>query len=107
MLGLLRGCKHIKEIAEKGLLPYGKSYSCQLLATDEAPHQHTLAYYLPIALAGSYLVVDLFTVSITREGRSMEGIGRRFNSTAQGRFSDHNLTTGVPSCVRTPSNNAS
>lgn len=91
VLGLLSGCKSIKDMNERGYLPYGKSYSCQLLAADEAPHQHALARRLPGAPTGGYLAVDLLTVP--HEGVSMEGIGRHYSSSQKGLFWGHMLTS--------------
>jgi hypothetical protein len=93
VLGLLWGCKSVKDMAEKGYLPYGKSYSCQLLATDEAPHQHALERRLPGAPAGGYLAVDLLTVP--HEGLVMQGIGRHYSSSDKGLFWGHVLTSST------------
>lgn len=93
VLGLLSGCKSITEMVEKGLLPYGKSYGCQLLAADQAPHQHALARRLPGAPAGGYLAVDLLT--LPHEGLAMEGIGRHYSSSRKGIFWGHMLTSSA------------
>lgn len=78
-------------MAERGLLPYGKSYSCQLLAADLRPHQHALARRLPEAPAGGYLAVDLLTVQ--HEGSCIEGVGRHYSSSSKSVLWGHMLTS--------------
>lgn len=80
-------------MAEKGLLPYGKSYSCQLLAADPMPHQHALARRLPEAPAGGYLAVDLLTVK--HEGSCIEGVGRHYSSSSKSVDWGHTLTSSA------------
>ncbi len=49
-------------MAERGLLPFGKSYACKLLGQDPAPHKDALARRLAAAPQGAYLAVDLLKV---------------------------------------------
>ena len=49
-------------MSERGLLPFGKSYACKLLAQDPTPHKDALARRLAFAPQGAYLAVDLLKV---------------------------------------------
>lgn len=93
VLGLLSGCKSIKDMSEKGFLPYGKSYSCQLLAADKVPHQQALTRRLPKAPKGGYLAIDLLTVP--HEGFRIEGVERHYSSSSKGLFWGHVLTSSA------------
>jgi hypothetical protein len=78
VLGLLSGSKSVTDMAERGLLPFGKSYACKLLAQDPTPHKGALARRLAAVPQGAYLAVDLLKIERTRPNgpdfaRSMPG----------------------------------
>jgi hypothetical protein len=78
VLGLLSGSKSVTDMAERGLLPFGKSYACKLLAQDPTPHKDALARRLVAAPQGAYLAVDLLKVE--HQGEHIEGVGRCYDS---------------------------
>lgn len=77
-LGLLKGCKSLSDMAEKGLLSISRQYACRLLSLAPASHEHALGRRLPDAPRGAFLAVDLLTVK--HEGQQIEGIGRQHDS---------------------------
>ena len=66
VLGLLSGSKSVTDMAERGLLPFGKLYTYRLLAHDPTPHKDALARRLAAAPQSAYLAVDLLKVERTR-----------------------------------------
>jgi len=68
----------MRAMYKQGLLPYSKSYSCHLLATEPQPYLGSLAKRLENAVEGGYLVVD--GVFVAHEGEHIEGLGRHYSS---------------------------
>ena len=62
VLGLLSSSKSVTDMAERGLLPFGKQYACKLLAQNPTPHKDALTCRLADAPQGAYLAVDLLKV---------------------------------------------
>lgn len=93
VLGLLSGSKSVTDMAERGLLPFGKAYACKLLARDPIPHTGALARRLATAPQGAYLVVDLLKVE--HQGERVEGIGRCHNSNSKGVMWGHTLVSSA------------
>ena len=78
LVGLVSGCQGVREMKREGLLPYSKSYSCQLLGVEAHPYQSSLLRRLAVAPGGGYLVADgLF---VAHDGERLEGLGRHYNS---------------------------
>jgi len=62
----------------QALLPYGKSYSCQLLGSEAHPYQASFTRRLADAPESGYLAADgLF---VAHEGERIQGVGRHYNS---------------------------
>jgi hypothetical protein len=80
-------------MAERGLLPFGKSYACKLLAQDPTPHKNALARRLAAAPQGAYLAVDLLKVE--HQGERIEGIGRCYDSNSKGMMWGHTLVSSA------------
>jgi hypothetical protein len=78
-------------MAERGLLPFGKSYACKLLAQDPTPHKDALAQRLAAAPQGAYLAVDL--LKIEHQGEHIEGVGRCYDSNRKGVMWGHTLVS--------------
>ena len=68
-------------MAERGLLPFGKSYACKLMAQDATPHKDALAQRLAAAPQDAYLAVDLLKVE--HQGERIEGVGRCYNTNSK------------------------
>lgn len=43
VLGLLSGSRSVTDMVQRGLLPFGKSYACKLLAQHPTLHKDALA----------------------------------------------------------------
>ena len=91
VLGLLCGSKSVTDMAERGLLPFGKSYACRLLAQNPTPHKDALARRLAIAPQGAYLAVDL--VKVEHQGERIEGVGRCYDSNSKSVLWGHTLVS--------------
>jgi hypothetical protein len=91
VLGLLSGSNSVTDMAERGLLPFGKSYACKLLAQDPTPHKDALARRLATAPQGAYLAVDLLKVE--HQGEHIEGVGRCYDSNSKGVLWGHTLVS--------------
>lgn len=72
MLGLLSGSKSISAMSERGLLPFGKQYSCKLLAGDPTPQRSAFIRRLADAPERAYLAVDLLKVE--HQGEHKRGL---------------------------------
>jgi hypothetical protein len=93
VLGLLSGSKSVTDMAERGLLPFGKSYACKLLAQDPTPHKDALARRLAAAPQGAYLAVDLLKVE--HQGERIEGVGRCYDSNRKSVMWGHALVSSA------------
>ncbi len=93
VLGLLCGSKSVADMAERGLLPFGKSYACKLLAQDPTPHKDALARRLAAAPQGAYLAVDLLKVE--HQGERIEGVGRCYDTNSKGVMWRHALVSSA------------
>ncbi len=82
VLGLLSGSKSVTDMAERGLLPFGKAYACKLLAQEPTPYKTALARRLATAPQGAYLAVDLLKVE--HRGERIEGVRRCYDSNSKG-----------------------
>jgi len=80
-------------MAERGLLPFGKSYACKLLAQDPTPHKDALARRLAAAPQGAYLAVDLLKVE--HQGERIEGVGRCYDSNRKSVMWGHALVSSA------------
>jgi hypothetical protein len=56
----------VTDMAERGLLPFGKAYACKLLAQDPTPHKDALARRLAAVPQSAYLAANLLKVKRTR-----------------------------------------
>lgn len=91
--GLVSGCQGIRDMQRQSLLPYSKSYSCQLLGLEEHPYRRSLVRRLSLAPAGGYLAVDgLF---VAHEGERLEGLGRHYNSSGRKAQWGHRLLSSA------------
>ena len=93
VLGLLSGSKSVTDMAERGLLPFSKSYACKLLAQDPTPHKDALARRLVAAPQGAYLAVDLLKVE--HQGEQIEGVGRCYDSNSKSVMWGHTLVSSA------------
>jgi len=80
-------------MAERGLLPFDKSYACKLLAQDPAPHKDALACRLAVAPQSAYLAVDLLKVE--HQGERIEGVGRCYDSNSKRVMWGHALVSSA------------
>ena len=78
-------------MSERGLLPFGKSYACKLLAQALTPHKNALARRLAAAPQGAYLAIDLLKVE--HRGERIEGVGRCYDSNSKGVMWGHTLVS--------------
>ena len=78
-------------MAERGLLPFSKSYACKLLAQNSTPHKDMLTRRLAAAPQGAYLAVDLLKVE--HQGEHIEGVGRCYDSNSKGVMWGHALVS--------------
>ncbi len=93
VVGFLSGSKSVTDMAERGLLPFGKSYACKLLAQDPTPHKDALARRLAAAPQGAYLAVDLLKVE--HQGERIEGVGRCYDSNRKSVMWGHALVSSA------------
>lgn len=93
VLGLLSGSKSVTDMAERGLLPFGKQYACKLMAQDPTPHEGALARRLAAAPQDAYLAVDLLKVE--HQGERIEGIGRCYDSNSKSVMWGHTLVSSA------------
>jgi hypothetical protein len=93
VLGLLYGSKSVTDMSERGLLPFGKSYACKLLAQAPTPHKNALARRLTAAPQGAYLAVDLLKVE--HRGERIEGVGSCYDSNSKGVMWGHTLVSSA------------
>ncbi len=91
VLGLLSGSKSVTDMAERGLLPFGKSYACKLLAQDPTPHKDALTRRLAAVPQCAYLAVDLLKVE--HQGERIEGVGRCYDTNSKGVMWGHTLVS--------------
>ncbi len=78
-------------MAERGLLPFGKSYACKLLAQEPTPHKNALARRLAASPQGAYLAVDL--LKVRHQGERIEGVERCYDSNRKGVMWGHTLVS--------------
>ena len=95
-------------MAERGLLPFSKSYACKLLAQNPMPHKAALAQRLAAAPSwtkryvrpapppgrsaqGAYRAVDLLKVE--HQGERIEGVGRCYDANSKGVVWGHTLVS--------------
>ena len=81
VLGLLSGSKSVSDMSQRGLLPFGKQYTCKLLSRAPNPHKSAFERRLSDAPKGTYLAVDLLKVK--HQGERIEGIGRCYDSSTK------------------------
>jgi hypothetical protein len=93
ILGLLSGSKSLTDTAQRGLLLFGKSYACKLMAQDPTPHQGALARHLAAAPQDAYLAVDLLKVE--HQGEYIEGVGRCYDTNSKGVVWGHTLVSSA------------